>query len=344
MRGPLRPGVLIGGALGLGALGYAGALGWARRPASAKVSEPELEALIRDRLERSGACGQHLYLGTRWGRIHALETGRRGDWVLFLHGLGASAASYSQLLAELSHTHRVLAVDLPGAGLSDPVRFTGHPRAPWVDVISEVAAARSLGRFHLVGHSMGGLAAGAYAVERPDSVASLVMLAPVGLAESPPLTWLAASIPGLADLTAALDRGAMERQWARGEADVRGLPGGPVEVGPDPDGYRLQVSRRFAGGSDMNAFARLMGPLGFRPDSHLLPGLGVIAGRVTVVFGADDRKVEPAAAQAQLAHYPGIELRVIPGWGHLFPFLQPELTAEVLKVAFTKSPSSAGAA
>lgn len=337
MRSSLGLRALSGSALSLGLLGYLGAVLVARRRVATAVSEPRLEAMIRERMECFGAVAQHLYLGTGQGRIHVLETGREGDWVLFLHGLGASSGSYPGLLAELARRHRVLAVDLPGAGLSDPLRFSGHPRAPWIEVISDVAAARGLGKFHLVGHSMGGLAAGAYAVEHPGSVASLTLLAPVGLAWSPPPVWSAAAIPGLADLTAALDRFAMERQWARGESDIRGLPRGPVEVGPDHDGQRLQVSRRFAVGSDMNAFARLMGPLGFRPDSRLLPGLGVLAGRATVVFGADDKKVALTPAQTQLAHYPGIDLKVVPGWGHLFPFLEPARTAAILELSFARS-------
>ncbi len=311
--------------------GYGAAVGIARMRSTTAPAEAAVERLIDERLGRSGAAGRHLYFGTSQGRIHVLEAGGDGDPLILVHGLGGSAGSYAALISWLSMTFHVVAVDLPGAGISDPIHFTAHPRSPWVDIIGEIATELSLVRPHLVGHSMGGLAAGAYCVADPARVARLVLLAPIGLAVAPPRSWLAARIPGLADLVFNLDSWAMERQWARGDGDMRGLPGGPVEVGPDPDGYRMLVSRRFRSGFDLHAFARLMTLTGFHPDSLLLPGLGLLSGRTLVIFGDEDHKVAPGPARQQLSHYPGIELKTVPGWGHLFPFLEPERTADLVE-------------
>ncbi len=315
------------GAAVLGLLGYGAAVGIAGRRPSLTTSEAEVERLVDDRLRRSGASGRHLYVGTTWGRIHVLEVGSGTASVILVPGLGGSSGAYADLAAQLSHDLRVIVIDLPGTGLSDPIRFTGHPRRAWVSVIGEVADQLGLVRPHLVGHSMGGLAAGAYGVARPQQVGRVVLLAPVGLAERPPRTWQAALVPGLPQLIFGLDGWVMDWQWSHGVADIAGLPGGPVEVGPDPDGYRRLVTRRFQHGFDLLAFAKLVSWSGFHPDTQLLPGLGLLSDRALVIFGAEDRKVPVGPAAAQLEHYPGIALEVVPRWGHLFPFLEPPTTA-----------------
>ncbi len=333
-----RPAELAIGAFGLGLLSYAVAVGVARRRPPAAVSDQEVERVVQERLGREGAAGHHLYLGTSQGRVHILEAGSGPAAIILVPGLGGSSGSYSSLIAELARDFRVLALDLPGTGLSDPIGFTGHPRSAWVQVIGEVAEQLGLDRPHLVGHSMGGLAAGAYGVAAPERIGRMALLAPVGLATEPPKTWLAARIPGLPDLIFGLDGWAMDWQWAHGAADISGLPGGPVEVGPDPDGYRRLVSRRFHHGFDLQAFARLVTMTGFHPDTRLLPGLGLLSKRALVIFGEDDRKVPPGPARDQLSHYPGIALEMVPGWGHLFPFLEPERTAAMLRTWLQPGP------
>ncbi len=325
--GPAR---LALGTVGLGLLGYGAAVGAARVRPPAAASEAVIEELVDDRLRRRGASGHHRYLGTSQGRIHILEVGSGSTAVILVPGLGGSSGCYAALSAELGREFRVLALDLPGTGLSDPIEFAGHPRAAWAQVIGEVADLLGLERPHLVGHSMGGLAAGAYAVARPDRVGKLALLAPLGLATDPPRSWLAARIPGLPQLVFGLDGWIMDWQWAHGARDMSGLPGGPVEVGPDPEGYRRLVTRRFHRGFDLQAFARLLALTGFHPETRLLPGLGLLSHRTLVIFGEEDRKVALEPAAAELAHYPGIALETVPHWGHLFPFLEPERTAEML--------------
>jgi pimeloyl-ACP methyl ester carboxylesterase len=54
-------------------------------------------------------------------RVRVLSHGR-GPAVVLLHGASESAAIWAPLFAELGQ-FRLLAVDLPGHGLSDPVAF-----------------------------------------------------------------------------------------------------------------------------------------------------------------------------------------------------------------------------
>ena len=50
--------------------------------------------------------------------LHYLEAGQ-GDPVLLLHGFPTSSHLYRNILPELGKTHRAIALDLPGYGLSE---------------------------------------------------------------------------------------------------------------------------------------------------------------------------------------------------------------------------------
>jgi len=79
---------------------------------------------------------------------------------------------------------RAVALDLRGHGQSDPPVTGGYAVDSLAGDIVEVVDALGLDRFVLVGHSMGGVAAIAYAGAHPARVAGLVMVGTPG--QSPP--------------------------------------------------------------------------------------------------------------------------------------------------------------
>jgi pimeloyl-ACP methyl ester carboxylesterase len=97
--------------------------------------------------------------------------------VVFLHGLGATSASFLPMFWDLARDHHVFAVDLPGFGESDkPVRaldaaYFARWLVAWMDAIG-------LPRAHLVGNSMGGRVALEVALATPDRVDRVVLLSP----------------------------------------------------------------------------------------------------------------------------------------------------------------------
>ena len=109
------------------------------------------------------------------GRVHLLEAGV-GPPVVMLHGSGLTAGFFLPLLREL-HGVRVLAPDLPGAGLSDPVDL---PRSRYHDVavawLDRLLDALGLDSAAVVGHSGGGVWALRYALAHPSRVNRLVLV------------------------------------------------------------------------------------------------------------------------------------------------------------------------
>jgi pimeloyl-ACP methyl ester carboxylesterase len=141
-------------------------------------------------------------------KIRTLESGdRAGSAVVLVHGWGANVYSWVETIPALAAAgHRVIALDLPGHGLSDkPVDEDQYTTAALARVILAVADANALSRFSLVGHSLGGSLGLDLAVRGERRLDRLALISAVGLAWSPLIAPLRIFSPRLVDrLTPAL--------------------------------------------------------------------------------------------------------------------------------------------
>jgi pimeloyl-ACP methyl ester carboxylesterase len=100
----------------------------------------------------------------------------RAEPALYVHGLGGSAANWTDLAGLLSHRLDGQAIDLPGFGRSDPARDYSIPAvakrvARWIEYSDR-------GPVHLFGNSLGGAIAVRVAGTRPDLVRTLTLISP----------------------------------------------------------------------------------------------------------------------------------------------------------------------
>lgn len=108
-------------------------------------------------------------------RINVLEQGK-GASLVFLHYFGGSSNSWSEVIDQLQGQAHCVALDLPGFGdseaiASDTVEDSAHQ-------LAEVIRQLNLKHYILIGHSMGGKIALAFAATQPLGLQSLVLLAP----------------------------------------------------------------------------------------------------------------------------------------------------------------------
>jgi pimeloyl-ACP methyl ester carboxylesterase len=108
--------------------------------------------------------------------VHYREVGA-GRPVLLLHGNWASAGWWVPLLARLPAGYRGLAPDLRGRGRTTGPDSDYAPASLAADALA-FADALGLGRLHLVGHSLGAAVAAQLALDAPDRVATLTLIAP----------------------------------------------------------------------------------------------------------------------------------------------------------------------
>lgn len=107
----------------------------------------------------------------------AWEAAGAGPDVLLVHGLGSSRRRWDSLSEALAGAgFRAVRLDLRGFGESTPAAFD-HPHGmdEFVADLDAFTEAIGLERFHLVGHSLGGMIAQRYAVEHAERIASLVL-------------------------------------------------------------------------------------------------------------------------------------------------------------------------
>lgn len=118
-------------------------------------------------------------------RLHYLDIGE-GEPVVFIHGSGPGASGHSNF--KQNHPvfteagYRVIVPDLPGYGASDKPE-TVYSLDFFVTALSGLLDALDIQRCVLVGNSLGGAIALQLALNEPQRVSRLVLMAPGGLME-----------------------------------------------------------------------------------------------------------------------------------------------------------------
>lgn len=136
--------------------------------------------------------------------LRAVRAGS-GTPVILLHGFGESLMSWRGVFDRLAQRADVIALDLPGFGLSDKPA-SGYSNVAMAAAVRGAMDALGVGRAVLVGHSMGGAVALTLALEAPGRVAGLVLVSPAVSASG----W-GVSPPGDSSAAAGWMRGAIAR-------------------------------------------------------------------------------------------------------------------------------------
>ncbi|MEU0534868.1 alpha/beta fold hydrolase [Amycolatopsis tolypomycina] len=112
-------------------------------------------------------------VGTTEVEISGLYRDGTGTPLVFLHGFGSTKEDYADVIQqEQLAGHAVLAYDAPGCGATTCSDLDAISIPFLVSVAEEVLAANGIERFHLTGHSMGGLTGLLLADGNPGRIAS----------------------------------------------------------------------------------------------------------------------------------------------------------------------------
>ena len=105
--------------------------------------------------------------------LSSLQRDGEGDPILFLHGFGSTKEDYADIQRHAGlDQHAVLAYDAPGFG---DTHYSDHGKVDIAFLVKTALAMldhAGIDRFHLVGHSMGGLTALMLASAHPERVLS----------------------------------------------------------------------------------------------------------------------------------------------------------------------------
>ena len=113
-------------------------------------------------------------------RLHVVELGTQNATpVVMLHGASSNLEVMRPLADRLAQTHRVILLDRPGHGWSMRANFSDSTPEPQARMISQALAKLGVPPAIIVAHSWSGALALRIALDHPERVAGLVMLAPV---------------------------------------------------------------------------------------------------------------------------------------------------------------------
>lgn len=128
-------------------------------------------------------------------RIHYHEVGTKSagkPTILCLHGGGPGASGYSNYKKNMpffvAAGYHVIAPDLLGFGLSDKPEDLDYTTVLHVDAMHDLLGALGIDKVVPIGNSLGGSVVIEYALEYPETVEKLVLMAPGGI-EDPATFW-----------------------------------------------------------------------------------------------------------------------------------------------------------
>lgn len=256
-----------------------------------------------------------------------VETVGDGPPLVLLHGFTGSAETWEPFMRPFGHTRRVLAVDLPGHGLSDsppdPARYRTER---CVDDLIALFDLLGIDRADLLGYSMGGRVALHLALSRTDRVGTVILeSASPGIEGAEDRASRVQQDEALARLMEREGIEAFVDRWER-------LPLFASQERLDPS-VRHSLRRQRLRGSAEGLAGSLRG-LGAGTCEPLQHRLGDLQ-EVLLIAGALDEKYGLLAQEMGRA-IPGATVRVVPDVGHAVHLERPDVFQDLVLRALTK--------
>lgn len=275
------------------------------------------------------------YVEVEGHRVRYVETGS-GPPLLLVHGLGNSIQTWRKNLDVLGHKFRVIALDLPGHGLSDPPRSRFDLPAS-TRFLSQFMDCVGIESAHIAGNSMGGIVALELALRQPRRVRSLTLVDSAGLGREIARFLRLGSVPGIGEL---FDR----PSYKRAVKINRWLVYDPACI--EDEAVRLwhEYKKRPGATAATLRFLRVGVTLfGQRRRIRRLERLNEIDVPVMVLWGREDPLVPVSHALAAKEAAPKLRLHVFEQCGHWPQVEHPREFNETL-TAFIQEVESARAA
>jgi pimeloyl-ACP methyl ester carboxylesterase len=264
--------------------------------------------------------------------LHVVDTGPRdaaGPPIVMLHGASANLEVMRQPIGErLAKNHRVILIDRPGHGWSTRARLEDSTPEIQGRMIEEALAKLGVDQAIFVVYSWAGALGARIALDYPQRVAGLVMLAPVAypwpggagrynrIVSTPVIGPLLAYTITLPLGTLLAERG------ARGVFLPQAMPDGFVENTATP--LLLRPREFLANARDLVALKAAVEGQASRYAAIKAP--------ITIIAGDADKTVSTNIHSRPLVSTaPNAKLIVLPGVGHMVQYAAPDLVVSEIE-------------
>jgi pimeloyl-ACP methyl ester carboxylesterase len=264
-------------------------------------------------------------------RVHLREAGMNGGQrILLIHGASSNLRElWGPLAEEFAPLHRIIAYDRPGMGHSARPRRRAETLAAQAAVAARVLeAVAGEGPVLVVGHSLGAAVALRLALDRPDLVSGLVLVAPASHPYPGEPAWWArlAAAPVLGDVFCELLVPWLGPAMSPASIASNFWPAAvPVNYREDAGVGLIFRPRAFrASACDVCATKREFAAQALRYAELLTPAI--------IITAEKDRIVSPKRhARALAADLPAAELVIAPDTGHMPHRLRTDLVVAAIR-------------
>ena len=264
-------------------------------------AERQSAGLVRKQIDLPGGL-HYVYL-----------EGGQGEPLMLLHGFGANKDNFDRVARFLTPHYRVIVPDHIGFGESSHPQDADYAPTAQAERLRALAQALGIKTLHLGGSSMGGQIALTYAALHPDEVKSLWLLAPAGVWSAPE-----------SEMRKVARETGHNPLMAKNEAEFAEVFSFVMTDPPYIPRPMLNVMAQERIGN----FAleeRILKQLGADPVEQRVTGL---ATPTLIVWGDNDRVLNPASADILHKLMPHSQVLMMPGIGHLPMLERPQPSAE----------------
>ncbi|MEN8233564.1 MAG: alpha/beta hydrolase [Actinomycetota bacterium] len=240
-----------------------------------------------------------------------------GDVALFVHGFPLDSTMWLEQIDELSDVRRCIAPDMRGFGHSAPAIRPVITMEEHADDLAAMLDAWGVDQIDLVGLSMGGYIALAFAERHPERLRTLALVDTKSIADSD---------EAKAGRVAAAERVASEGRGGLA-TDMIG-----VLVADSASAWTRARLRTMIEATPVETIVAAFEGMRLRPDrTSVLSGLTIPVG---VIVGEHDA-LSPLIDADQMAVAAGAALTVVPDAGHMAPIEDPATVARALRTLWS---------
>lgn len=258
--------------------------------------------------------------------ISYIEKGK-GDPIVLVHGIPTSSFLWRDMIEELSTHGRVIALDLPGFGFSDPPPDGDYGISNYAHVLGRFLEALSIEQATLVCHDLGGPISLTYALRHPNKYKRLIILDTFLHRDLPPwpLSMKMAKIRPIGELFLLIWGKTIFRAGLEdGVIDKSRISDGIVKRYYMPDGNPDKLNRSMLGTLRIDYMKDL---------EFIEENLGAIQKPTLILWGEKDKYLPISLGDRINKDIMGSQMERIQNCGHFIQEDQPELATKII-VAF----------
>lgn len=254
-------------------------------------------------------------------RMHYRDEGE-GPVVVLLHANYSSLFMWEPWVAALRDRYRVIRLDLPAHGLTGPEPGGNYTLERIQQLFEKFVDERELGRFTVVGTSIGGTVAMRYTADHPDRIERLVLISPGSLEPRVRGRTTPANLPKAADILGYILPKSFTRFMLTNDyGDPERVTDAVVDEWYEMwmrEGNRLamlNLLRQYVSGGVEDKIRAVSVP-------------------VLLIWGEQNKRVPLALAYETkdlLINSPEVRLEVLPGIGHMLVQEAPEASSQLIR-------------